>query len=49
MIVPPILLKARRDGFGARTYERVHRPRGQFFHTKWTGHGGATASTLYNA
>ncbi|NLE70307.1 MAG: decarboxylating NADP(+)-dependent phosphogluconate dehydrogenase [Clostridiales bacterium] len=43
------LLQAQRDYFGAHTYERVDRPRGQFFHTNWTGEGGDTASTVYNA
>ena len=42
------LLQAQRDYFGAHTYERVDRPRGQFFHTNWTGRGGTTASTAYN-
>jgi 6-phosphogluconate dehydrogenase len=43
------LLQAQRDYFGAHTYERVDKPRGQFFHTNWTGEGGSTASTAYNA
>lgn len=43
------LLQAQRDYFGAHTYERVDRPRGQFFHTNWTGHGGSTAAGTYNA
>jgi 6-phosphogluconate dehydrogenase len=46
--LPANLLQAQRDYFGAHTYERVDRPRGQFFHTNWTGRGGATASTTYN-
>ncbi|MGO9914051.1 MAG: decarboxylating NADP(+)-dependent phosphogluconate dehydrogenase [Isosphaeraceae bacterium] len=46
--LPANLLQAQRDYFGAHTYERVDRPRGQFFHTNWTGRGGATASTSYN-
>jgi 6-phosphogluconate dehydrogenase len=37
------LLQAQRDYFGAHTYERIDRPRGEFFHTNWTGHGGSTA------
>ena len=45
--LPANLLQAQRDYFGAHTYERVDRPRGQFFHTNWTGEGGATASTTY--
>ena len=42
------LLQAQRDYFGAHTYERTDKPRGEFFHTNWTGHGGTTASTTYN-
>lgn len=45
--LPANLLQAMRDYFGAHTYERVDRPRGQFFHTNWTGRGGTTASTTY--
>ena len=41
------LLQAQRDYFGAHTYERIDRERGQFFHTNWTGRGGETASTTY--
>jgi len=47
--LPANLLQAQRDYFGAHTYERVDSPRGQFFHTNWTGKGGSTASTSYNA
>ncbi|WP_333873447.1 decarboxylating NADP(+)-dependent phosphogluconate dehydrogenase [Methylobacter sp.] len=47
--LPANLLQAQRDYFGAHTYERVDQPRGQFFHTDWTGHGGKTASTSYTA
>ena len=43
------LLQAQRDYFGAHTYERTDKPRGQFFHTNWTGRGGTTASSTYNA
>ena len=43
------LLQAQRDYFGAHTYERVDKPRGQFFHTNWTGEGGDTAAGTYNA
>lgn len=46
--LPANLLQAQRDFFGAHTYERVDRPRGEFFHTNWTGRGGTTASTTYN-
>ncbi|WP_031437333.1 decarboxylating NADP(+)-dependent phosphogluconate dehydrogenase [Methylobacter tundripaludum] len=45
--LPANLLQAQRDYFGAHTYERTDRPRGRFFHTDWTGHGGKTASTTY--
>ena len=47
--LPANLLQAQRDYFGAHTYERVDAPRGEFFHTNWTGHGGDTASGSYNA
>jgi 6-phosphogluconate dehydrogenase len=47
--LPANLLQAQRDYFGAHTYERIDKPRGEFFHTNWTGHGGATSSTSYNA
>jgi 6-phosphogluconate dehydrogenase len=47
--LPANLLQAQRDYFGAHTFERVDRPRGQFFHTNWTGHGGETTSTTYTA
>ena len=43
------LLQAQRDYFGAHTYERVDKPRGEFFHTDWTGHGGNTTANTYNA
>ncbi len=46
--LPANLLQAQRDFFGAHTYERIDRPRGEFFHTNWTGRGGNTASTTYN-
>jgi 6-phosphogluconate dehydrogenase len=46
--LPANLLQAQRDYFGAHTYERVDRPRGEFSHTNWTGRGGTTASTAYN-
>jgi len=46
--LPANLLQAQRDYFGAHTYERVDKPRGEFFHTNWTGRGGETASTTYN-
>ena len=47
--LPANLLQAQRDYFGAHTYERIDRPRGEFFHTDWTGHGGKVASTTYEA
>jgi len=47
--LPANLLQAQRDYFGAHTYERIDQPRGKFFHTNWTGRGGTTSSTSYNA
>ena len=47
--LPANLLQAQRDYFGAHTYERLDSPRGQFFHTNWTGHGGNTSAATYNA
>ncbi|MEE8391508.1 MAG: decarboxylating NADP(+)-dependent phosphogluconate dehydrogenase [Anaerolineae bacterium] len=47
--LPANLLQAQRDYFGAHTYERVDRPRGEFFHTNWTGSGGDVTSSTYNA
>ncbi|AKJ63917.1 decarboxylating NADP(+)-dependent phosphogluconate dehydrogenase [Kiritimatiella glycovorans] len=46
--LPANLLQAQRDYFGAHTYERVDRPRGEFFHTNWTGRGGDTAASTYS-
>jgi 6-phosphogluconate dehydrogenase len=46
--LPANLLQGQRDYFGAHTYERVDKPRGEFFHTNWTGQGGTTASSTYN-
>jgi 6-phosphogluconate dehydrogenase len=46
--LPANLLQAQRDYFGAHTYERVDKKRGEFFHTNWTGRGGTTSSTTYN-
>ena len=45
--LPANLLQAQRDYFGAHMYERIDQPRGQFFHTNWTGRGGTTASSAY--
>ena len=45
--LPANLVQAQRDYFGAHTYERVDSPRGKFFHTNWTGHGGTTTSRSY--
>jgi 6-phosphogluconate dehydrogenase len=45
--LPANLLQAQRDYFGAHTYERVDRPRGQFFHTNWTGSGGDVTAGTY--
>ena len=47
--LPANMLQAQRDYFGAHTYERTDRPRGEFFHTNWTGHGGDTVSGTYTA
>ena len=47
-VLPANLLQAQRDYFGAHTYERVDQPRGQFFHTDWTGRGGSTTANTYN-
>ena len=47
--LPANLLQAQRDYFGAHRYEREDRPRGEYFHTNWTGRGGATASSSYSA
>jgi len=47
--LPANLLQAQRDYFGAHTYERLDQPRGQFFHTNWTGRGGDVSSSTYNA
>ncbi len=46
--LPANLLQAQRDYFGAHTYERLDKPRGEFYHTNWTGRGGDTASTTYS-
>ncbi len=47
--LPANLIQAQRDYFGAHTYERVDRPRGEFFHTNWTGTGGDVTSSTYDA
>ena len=47
--LPANLIQAQRDYFGAHTYERTDKPRGEFFHTNWTGRGGATSSGTYEA
>ena len=47
--LPANLLQAQRDYFGAHTYERVDKKRGEFFHTNWTGTGGDVSSSTYNA
>ena len=46
--LPANLLQAQRDYFGAHTYERIDAPRGEFFHTNWTGEGGSTAASQYS-
>jgi 6-phosphogluconate dehydrogenase len=45
--LPANLLQAQRDYFGAHTYQRLDKPRGVYFHTNWTGHGGDVTSTLW--
>jgi len=47
--LPANLIQALRDYFGAHTYERVDKPRGEYFHTNWTGRGGTTAASTYTA
>ena len=47
--LPANLLQAQRDYFGAHTYERIDKPRGEFEHTNWTGRGGTTAASTYDA
>jgi 6-phosphogluconate dehydrogenase len=47
--LPANLLQAQRDYFGAHTYERVDKPRGEFYHTNWTGRGGNTSASTYTA
>jgi len=46
--LPANLLQAQRDYFGAHTYERTDEPRGEFFHTNWTGRGGDISATNYD-
>lgn len=46
--LPANMLQAQRDYFGAHTYERTDKPRGEFFHTNWTGKGGDISSTTYD-
>jgi 6-phosphogluconate dehydrogenase len=47
--LPANLLQAQRDYFGAHTYERVDKPRGEFFHSNWTGKGGDVTASTYDA
>lgn len=47
--LPANLLQAQRDYFGAHTYERTDKPRGQMFHTNWTGEGGDVTARAYQA
>jgi 6-phosphogluconate dehydrogenase len=47
--LPANLLQAQRDYFGAHTYKRIDKPDDEIFHTNWTGRGGETASSTYNA
>jgi 6-phosphogluconate dehydrogenase len=43
------LIQAQRDYFGAHTYELIDKPKGEYFHTNWTGRGGTTSASSYNA
>ena len=45
--LPANLLQAQRDYFGAHTYQRLDKPRGEYFHTNWTGRGGNVISTVW--
>lgn len=47
--LPANLIQAQRDFFGAHTYERIDKSRGEFFHTNWSGTGGSISSSSYNA
>jgi 6-phosphogluconate dehydrogenase len=47
--LPANLIQAQRDYFGAHTYERVDKPRDEFFHTNWTGEGGDVTASSYDA
>jgi 6-phosphogluconate dehydrogenase len=47
--LPANLLQAQRDYFGAHTYERTDKPRGEYYHTNWTGEGGDVTSQAYQA
>ena len=46
--LPANMLQAQRDYFGAHTYERTDKPRGEFFHTDWTGEGGDVSASTYS-
>ena len=48
-VLPANLIQAQRDFFGAHTYERLDRDRGQFFHSNWTGRGGSVTAGSYEA
>jgi 6-phosphogluconate dehydrogenase len=47
--LPAHLIQAQRDFFGAHTYERIDKPRNEYFHSNWTGTGGLVSSGSYNA
>ena len=47
--LPANLIQAQRDFFGAHMYERIDRPRGEYFHTDWTGEGGGATASVYTA
>ena len=48
-VLPANLIQAQRDYFGSHTYERTDKPRGEFFHTNWTGEGGDVTASTYTA
>ncbi len=47
--LPANMIQAQRDFFGAHTFERVDRPRGEFMHYDWIGTGGSATAGTYNA
>lgn len=47
--LPANIIQAQRDYFGAHTYKRTDKERGENFHTNWTGQGGEVTSSAYDA